>query len=60
MWWFSTFFRAARLFLRAQPLRAAEEDSLEQNDNQLGRHLNNTPSVAELEAQVRPVSRFPL
>lgn len=39
-------------FSGRNPLRAAE-DSLEQNDNQLDGILNNTPSVAELEAQVK-------
>lgn len=39
-------------FSAKNPLRAAE-DSLEQNDNQLDGILNNTPSVAELEAQVK-------
>lgn len=39
-------------FSGRNPFRAAE-DSLEQNDNQLDGILNNTPSVAELEAQVK-------
>lgn len=38
-------------FSARNPLRAAE-DSIEQNDNQLDGILNNTPSVAELRAQV--------
>ena len=39
-------------FSGRNPLRAAE-DSIEQNDNQLDGIINNTPSVAELEAQVK-------
>lgn len=39
-------------FSAKNPLRAAE-DSLEQNDNQLDGIINNTPGVAELEAQVK-------
>lgn len=39
-------------FSARNPLRAAE-DSIEQNDNQLDGIINNTPSVAELEAQVK-------
>ena len=39
-------------FSARNPLRAAE-DSVEQNDNQLDGIINNTPSVAELEAQVK-------
>ena len=38
-------------FSGKNPLRAVE-DSVEQNDNQLDGILNNTPSVAELRAQV--------
>lgn len=38
-------------FSARNPLRAAE-DSIEQNDNQLDGIINNTPSVAELRAQV--------
>ena len=39
-------------FSARNPLRAAE-DTIEQNDNQLDGIINNTPSVAELEAQVK-------
>ena len=39
-------------FSAKNPLRASE-DSIEQNDNQLDGIINNTPSVAELEAQVK-------
>ena len=39
-------------FSGRNPLRSAE-DSIEQNDNQLDGIINNTPSVAELEAQVK-------
>ena len=38
-------------FSGRNPLRAVE-DSVEQNDNQLDGIINNTPSVAELRAQV--------
>ena len=38
-------------FSGGNPLRAVE-DSIEQNDNQLDGIINNTPSVAELRAQV--------
>ena len=39
-------------FSAKNPLRSVE-DSVEQNDNQLDGIINNTPSVAELEAQVK-------
>ena len=46
------FSQLPGFFSDKNPLRAAE-DSIEQNDNQLDGMINNTPGIAELEAQVR-------